>query len=199
MGPSMTEIVDPEKDLALEWAWLELDTDQSIRYHRKRAIFHRTAKNINAFIIIFIGGAAFSGTLTSLFDMKSAAVSSMLGLGLALTGAIDYIVGFGEQAKYHAMKRAAYAEIFKKLTTSTFSEKLYHELKTQYMDVHAEEDGRLRVVDLQARNEVIVSRDLPRDEMVRISLVRRLAAPFARFEYYIPQKILHAEAAKPTV
>lgn len=191
----MTDIVKFDKDLGLEWLWLEFDADQSIRYHRKRAIFHKACKNINSFVIIFIGGTAFSGALTSLFDVQSAVAASALGFVLAFTGALDYIVGFGEQYKYHSMKRSAYSEIYKNIITKSVDEKNFIELKTQYMDVFAEEEGHFRVVDMEARNEVIVSRDLDRAEMVEIPWLKRIRAPFVRFETYIPQKINHAGLA----
>lgn len=154
----------------LGWRFYDLDFSvrKSRRYHEKLCAFYGVWRDWVKIVTVLAGCGAF---FLIFADAKHAA--EVFTAFVAAWAAVDYMVAPDKKAEKHRDLREEFIDLAKRIQTSARTEKAYHALEAERLELEKAEPPCKRLVDLQARNDECRARDFPPEDLVPLTHMQR--------------------------
>ncbi|MEG2663544.1 MAG: hypothetical protein RSE33_12245 [Hafnia sp.] len=162
------------KKLTGEWGHLLFDVRRSVRYHnRRRAFFDRLDQLTNVLALVF-GSVSIYGVLShtgNLLPVLSAGI-------VTIFSAFNLVIGSSQRARNHFDLARRFIDLEQKIVTSEPSARLLAKYTSERLSIEKDEPPVLRVLDCICYNEQGRAMGFSDRDILRITSVQRLCAPF---------------------
>lgn len=169
---------DKAQDLRSEQYQLLFGVRRSVRYHMRRCRFFDQFHSFTNAIGVMAGSTA----VLSAFQNHPHMAAFLAGL-VAVTSAIDLVVGTGAKARLHNELAKKFILLEKEITLKgepTGGD--LREFTSHRLEIEAEEPPILRTLDRLCHNELLRAEGHPPEEFVHVPWHQRRLAHFISFE-----------------
>jgi hypothetical protein len=175
-----------EEELRVEWDDLLFGVRRSVRYHtRRRMFFDRFDLITSALSVIF--GSATVFTVLSIYQKIAIAVAA----SVTVLSSLDIVVGAPKAAGLHeglARRFVALERSMILLDEADVKEKDLRRFTAERLEIEQDEPPKLRVLDCECHNELVIAMGYPKDHLAKIRFYQRWFAQFLD---------VHADAIRP--
>lgn len=147
----------------------EFAISRLIRYHGKRQRFFDGLHRMVSFINALAGSSAFVSIISGL-----PVVAAWLTAIVAVSSALDSVVGFSERARLYADQRSKYYDLYCDIVACKAEKFNSDHFRERRLRIDRDSPPPMRVLDVIARNEEDISRGYSRIDTIYINWFRRL-------------------------
>jgi len=143
---------------------------RSVRYHARR---RRHFDNLNRFTVFFtviLGSATFASLQT---NSDYTWLAPWFGATVTIISAFDLVMGHAIRAREHRDFERRWIRLEREIVRAgTYDDGTYSQLCEQRLEIEADEEPPLRVLDILCHNEQALAEGL-NDEVYRVSFIQR--------------------------
>ena len=153
---------------------------RSVRYHIRRQKFFRNFHRIVLFLSLILSSvtvAALAEAVGANWPLWGKLLPAAI---ISVLAGIDLVVGSAEKSWQHSDLARQFIKLERRLVSGSadLDEELIRNVEDKRLKIEASEPPVLRVLDTICHNELMRSMGHKKDEMIEVSILQRLCAPF---------------------
>lgn len=163
------------EELSGDWFGLIFDVRRSVRYHMRRTRFFDHFHSFTNAIGVIAGSGAAVSVLTG-----HSTLTIWMGLIVAISSAVDLVVGTGQMARLHNDLAKRFIQLEKEMIIENDppGEERIKEFISRRLGIEEDEPPILRTLDRLCYNELKRSMGYSEKEMIKIPRIQKALAQF---------------------